>query len=106
MRDMSLDVLDARFEAHRVECSNDRIRIVERLDKVSVELDAKVEWKQFWAVLGILVTIMTGICGYISFQLKNLADVTYATNEKASSVQGDVSFLRGKLSPYDVEFVK
>lgn len=96
---MSIEVLTAKFEAHKQDCDADKLSFTSDMKEVKAELRGKVSYKNFWTVLGILMSIILAVFGYISSQLDNLTKQT-------STVQGDVSFLKGKLSPYDVQFTE
>lgn len=123
---MQLEVLKAQFEAYKGECAMDRLALetsvkenrlaiqtsqkelkasIEAFQReVQLQLDSKVPNKQFYWVMGILSTLLLTVCGYISTQLKDLSASIKETADVTTSVQADVSYLKGKLSPYDVEF--
>lgn len=94
---MSIEVLTAQFEAHKQECASDKALINSSIKELRTTVDEKVSWKYFIWIFGLLVTILISLFYYISSQLNDLS-------KTASVTQGDVSFLKGKLSPYDVEF--
>lgn len=94
---MSLDVLQAKFDAYKQECAADRLDLVVSIKELRVMLEGKVSFKHFYWIIGILVSIQTAILGYIVLQNKDLWQVT-------SLVQVDVSSLKGKLEPYEIHY--
>lgn len=107
---MSIHVLSARFEAYKQECALDRLNIASELKEnrlvfeaytkeMNAQLENRVTFKHFYWIVGIALTILLSVFGFISAQLKDLSLTT-------SSVQQDVASLKGKLSPYEIEFVK
>lgn len=95
----SIDVLEARFEAYKNECALDRAGTTSELRALRVSLNEKVSFKHFYWIIGIMVTILIGVGGVITTQLQEISTTT-------TFVQSDVSFLKGKLSPYEVQYTK
>lgn len=118
---MSLEVLRAEFDAYKHECAKDRnilaLGLKEALStmdtKISVILvamDNKVSFKHFYWIIGTLVGIQSAIFGaafwLLSSQMSTVDAKVAELNKTSSSVEADVSFLRGKLSPFDVQYSK
>lgn len=103
---MSVDILRAQFEAHKQECTNDRVMIITNIKELSAVLESRVSFKHFYWIIGVLVTIQMAVLGFIVNQNTSMAGQIREIEKTTSSVQDNVSFLRGKLSPYDVEFTK
>lgn len=103
---MSVDILRAQFEAHKQECTNDRVMIITNMKELSAVLESRVSFKHFYWIIGVLVTIQMAVLGFIVNQNTGMAGQIREIEKTTSSVQDNVSFLRGKLSPYDVEFTK
>lgn len=118
---MSIEVLRAEFDAYKNECAKDRnvlsMGIKEAMNtmdtKISVilvALDNKVSFKHFYWIIGTLVGIQSAIFGaafwLLSSQMSTVDAKVADLNKTSSSVQADVSFLRGKLSPFDVQYTK
>lgn len=103
---MSVDILRAQFEAHKQECTNDRVMIITNMKELSAVLESRVSFKHFYWIIGVLVTIQMAVLGFIVNQNTSMAGQIREIEKTTSSVQDNVSYLRGKLSPYDVEFTK
>ncbi len=58
-------------------------------------VDTKVSWKQFFWIIGLLVTICMGMLGAIWYQVR-------ANGEVAQSTRNEVSYLKGILSNADI----
>ncbi len=107
---MNVDVLSARFEAYKQDCAIDRQALASELkenrlafqaycEKMNAQLESKVSYKHFYWLVGVFLPILMIIFGYISTQLRDLS-------VSSSATQQDVASLKGKLSPYDVQFEK
>ena len=94
---MTLEVLRAEFDAHKQECTKDRGELFLIVKEIKTEMSAVVTFKFFYWVVGILVIIQTSILGYIVMQIREVANVS-------EKVQQDVSYLKGKLSPYEINY--
>ena len=60
-------------------------------------IDSKVSYKQFTWIIGIMVLILLAMFGYIAMRMDALTSTSAQT-------QTDVSYLTGKLAPYDVKY--
>ena len=69
-------------------------------------IDSKVDFKHFYWVIGILVTIQMAILGYIIMQNQNMSDQINDVSRTTTAVQVDVSSLKGVLSNYDIKIMK
>lgn len=100
---MSLEVLRADFDSTKREHEK-------RLTLVEAGLDAKISADHFYWVLGLLVTLQSAILGasfwLLNTQLNVINVQMLDISKTATSVQVDVSTLKGKLSPYEVKFEK
>lgn len=107
---MSLEVLRAEFDAHKAECSRDRLLLAAGIDKLLASMEGKVSFKHFYWIVGTLVGIQTAIFGgafwLLNAQMNALNMQTSEIGKITSAVQGDVSFLKGKLSPFEVKYEK
>lgn len=107
---MSLEVLRAEFDAHKAECVRDRILLASGLEKLAIAIDGKVPFKHFYWIMGILIGIQTAIFGgafwLLNSQMNVLNTQVSDGNKTTAAIQGDVSFLKGKLSPFDVQYQK
>lgn len=107
---MSLEVLRAEFDAHKAECSRDRLLLAAGIDKLLASMDGKVSFKHFYWIIGTLVGIQTAIFGgafwLLNAQMNSLNTRATEISKTTASVQEDVSFLKGKLSPFEVQYTK
>lgn len=107
---MSLEVLRAEFDAHRSECTRDRILLSAGVEKLATAIDGKVSFKHFYWIMGTLIGIQTAIFGgafwLLNSQMNVLNNQVSDGNKTTSAIQGDVSFLKGKLSPFEVQYQK
>lgn len=62
-----------------------------------IMINSKISKEQFAWVIGILITVLISMFGYIAFRMDALSTTSAQT-------QSDVSYLTGKLAPYDVQF--
>jgi len=76
------------------------------MKELSAVLESRVSFKHFYWIIGVLVTIQMAVLGFIVNQNTSMAGQIREIEKTTSSVQDNVSYLRGKLSPYDVEFTK
>ncbi len=95
----SVEVLEAKFEAYKHECALDRVSIASDIKALRIGMNDKVSFKHFYWIIGIMITLLAIVSGYIATQLKDISMTT-------TVVQSDVSFLKGKLSPYDIQYIK
>ncbi len=88
--------LYALIERNRlaIETSTERSRASAETIKDSI--DAKVGWKDFWAVIGILTTVLSGLMGIIYVQLRELSATT-------SRVENNVSYMSGVFKNNGIE---
>lgn len=94
----NLDVLSTRLNDHIKE--SDR-RITEHgnnIQKLFMMVESKLSKASFIWIVGIQITLMTMICGLISTQIADLQKSTNITKE-------NVATIKGKLEPYNIEFV-
>lgn len=103
---MPIEILRAQFEAHKQECTTDRVMIITNMKEINAILESRVSFKHFYWIIGLLVTIQMAVLGFIVNQNTNMAGQIREIEKSTSSVQDNVSYLRGKLSPYEVEFTK
>jgi len=113
----TLESLEARLIAQEDYCEVDRTKLyalIER-NRLAIEtsternrvanealkdlIDTKVDWKQFWAVVGILTTILSGLMGIIYVQLKELTSTT-------NRVENNVSYMSGVFKNSGIEVQK
>ena len=92
---MSVDILRAQFEAHKQECTNDRVMIITNMKELSAVLESRVSFKHFYWIIGVLVTIQMAVLGFIVNQNTSMAGQIREIEKTTSSVQDYVSFLRG-----------
>lgn len=57
----------------------------------------KVSWKEFTLILGLMITVLMAMFGWIAWQISDLQRTSENTNK-------NVSMIQGKLEPYNVEF--
>lgn len=89
----SIKVLEAKLDAH-LEDAKEKWQEVALLKKA---MENKVSYKQFTWVLGILITILISMFTYIANQMGDI-------RSSAISINQDVSMIKGKLDPYNIEF--
>lgn len=88
----TVGMLESRLNAHEAACNSE-------MENLRTQLDNKVSYQLFYWVIGILITILLAVMGYVVQQNKDIAATTVAT-------QIDVSALKGKLDPYEIQFQK
>lgn len=103
---MSIDVLKAQFVSHSDECEKDRMAHTADIKELRAILDSKVSFKHFYWLVGIMIMLLTSVLGYIIIQIKDISLSIAEITNKTASVQSDVSFLKGKLSPFEVRYEK
>lgn len=96
---MSLEVLRADFEAHKVECNKDRYDIKASLREILATMKFFVTFEYFHWVIGVLMVILMAVLGYIVVQIKDLSGTSNIVRE-------DVSYLKGTLDGYDIRLEK
>lgn len=69
-------------------------------------IDNKVDFKHFYWVIGILVTIQMAVLGYIIMQNQKMSDQINDVSRTTTAVQIDVSALKGVLGNYDIKIIK
>lgn len=52
------------------------------------DLRGKVSYKMFWSIIGILMTVVTGLLGIIYATVEKINDRTYTTQQNVSEIQG------------------
>lgn len=67
------------------------------LENLKVTIDTKVSNKQFYWTMGVLFMLLMSTLSYIIYKMD-------AQSISQSITQSDVSYLKGKLTPYDVQF--
>lgn len=89
----SIDVLEAKVISHETE-----------LERLKTAMESKVSYQHFYWVIGILATIQIAVFGYIIQQGSNMLSKIDEVGKTAVSTKVDVSELKGKLDPYQIEF--
>lgn len=81
-----------KLEEHLNEISN-----ITKSQKQEIEniLKDKVDYKHFYWIVGVLMTIVVGLFGVIYSKLSSI-------EERSVSVQNDVSFIQGKLQKAEI----
>lgn len=98
------DVTTTRLNSHDEEFKT----VWKKIDHVEIVLEEKVASKTFMWIIGLLVTVLIGMFTYVANQIsdqrkENLGN--FATIDKNMSlVQSDISSVKGKLEPYNIEF--
>lgn len=103
---MSLEVLTAKFEAHEQKCVADRLAMASDIKELRIVLDNKVSYKHFYWIIGTLLGLLITIDGYLILQQEAVLSRIDSIGKTAISTQTDVSYLKGKLEPYEVQFPK
>lgn len=98
----SLEVLQAQFESHQAICQETASDVKE----LRAMIDNKVDFKHFYWVIGILVTIQMAVLGYIIMQNQKMSDQINDVSRTTTAVQIDVSALKGVLGNYDIKIIK
>lgn len=98
----SLEVLQAQFESHEASCQETASAVKE----LRVMIDAKVDFKHFYWVIGILVTIQMAVLGFIIMQNQNVSNQIDEVSKITTTLQIDSSSLKGILSNYDIKITK
>jgi hypothetical protein len=93
----NLEALIIRLDNHIRESDRRHEETAEILKDYKIMINSKVSKEQFMWVIGILIMILMAMFGYIALRLDNLSS-------SATQTQTDVSFLKGKLAPYDVQY--
>lgn len=76
--------------------------IITQLETLTSRLSAKVDWKQFWAIVGILTTVVGGMFALLYVEIKDTKKDVKEINVDTSQTKSDVSFIRGKLDNAEV----
>ncbi len=93
-----------RFEDHLKE-SDDKYKIVlAHIKEIRSELENRVTYKHFTWVLGILITILISLFGYIANQITDVQGVINVMSKDVSNTNSNVSRIQGKLEPYNVYY--
>lgn len=103
---MSLEVLRAEFDAYKNQCSKERATLDSDIKQVLALMESKVSFKHFYWVIGILISIQMTVLGYIVLQNKDMSQQIQDIIKTSTRTQEDLSFLKGKLSPFDVQYSK
>ncbi len=64
---------------------------------ISSALESKVNWKQFWAIVAVLVSMVGGMFSLLYVEIKDTRNDVRTMQSDTSRTQSDVSFIRGKL---------
>jgi hypothetical protein len=67
--------------------------------KVWTAISNSVTYKHFYWVIGVLITILIAVVGFISTQISTL-------QSDSAAIKSSVSRIDGKLEPYNIEFRK
>ncbi len=67
------------------------------LKDYKIMINSKVSREQFMWVIGIMILILMGMFSYIAIRMDQIAS-------NSTQTQTDVSYLKGKLAPYDVQY--
>lgn len=100
------EVLEARLSAHIKEYethvkvhNEDRVMVISDMKEIRTSLENKVDFKHFYWVIGIMFALFSAEIGYVVMQNKEISFSSDQTRQ-------DVSLIKGKLEPYNVEFTK
>jgi hypothetical protein len=91
------EVLQTKLEAHIQQAEQRHVEAIAKFKEIDDSIKNKVSYREFTWIMGIMILILMAMFGYIAVRIDGLAGSTTQT-------QSDVSFLRGKLAPYDVQF--
>lgn len=74
-------------------------KVEDNMETVVSALSNTVTYKHFYWVIGVLVTILLAVVGFISTQIS-------ALQNDSAMIKSSVSRIDGKLEPYNIEFRK
>jgi hypothetical protein len=93
----NIESLIIKLEDHINESERRLNTLCASVDKINIEMSQKVSYKNFTWIIGILISVLMTMFGYIASQINDI--------QKASiSTEKNVSLIQGKLEPYNVEF--
>jgi hypothetical protein len=95
--EQNLSALLTRLDDHIKESDRRHEETSGILKDYKIMINSKISKEQFGWVIGILVTVLIAMFGYIAVRMDSFA-------ETSAKTQSDVSFLTGKLTPYNVQF--
>ena len=94
---LDINTLIVKLEDHINESEKRLNSMCISIEKLNTEIDEKVSYKNFTWIIGILISILMTMFGYIASQINDI--------QKASiSTEKNLSLIQGKLDPYNVEF--
>jgi hypothetical protein len=97
------DRFEKRMDSFEKSLSKDMEKFKDTLskdmEKVRNTLSNCVTYKHFYWVIGVLVTILIAVVGFISTQISTL-------QSDSVEIKSSVSRIDGKLEPYNIEFRK
>lgn len=97
MENDNIERLITRLDDHITESDRRHNETAAILKDYKTMIDSKVPYKQFTWIVGFMVLILMAMFSYIALKIDDLSSATQKT-------QSDISFLTGKLAPYDIQF--
>lgn len=105
---MTPQYINTKLEAHISESNRRHNELFMTMDGIRNLLETKVSYKNFTWIIGILVTILIAMFGYVSSQINDFRKESItgfiSINQDIASVKSDVSSVKGKLEPYEAIF--
>lgn len=94
---VNLEDLITRLDVHIQQSDRRHEETTRTLKEFRTMIDAKVSYKNFTWILGLMIMILMAMFGWIAYQI---GDLQLTVNKTGQSV----SMIQGKLDPYNVEF--
>lgn len=85
---MNSDELSIKITDH---INNDLVRIgaiENRVTRIEGDMKSKVTYKMFYWVMGLAVTILTSLLGYMIVNIDNIRQTTYIIGKDVAKIQG------------------
>lgn len=92
-----MEAIATKLEAHMQEGERRFKSAENRLDILELNMGSKVSITSASWAIGILITILISMFGWISVQIADMQKTTTTTKE-------NVATIKGRLDPYNIEF--
>lgn len=105
---VSLEVLEVELKTHAQESQRQYNQLSQSIIKLEEVVNGvekyKVSYKTFWLVLSFMITVLTTMFSYVVYQNSELQKGQYELYRLQSATDQNVSLIKGKLEPYNIEF--
>lgn len=101
MEQPTLATVHTEFAAHKTESDRRHNEMYSRIERTEAKIDgvekSKVSYKHFTWILGVLISLLLAMFGYISTQINDMS-------KNVSDAKTSIASVQGKLEPYNVQF--